>query len=255
MDAETAVRRALDTVGCLTAAQAARLTGEAPSRAVRRLEAWVRAGTALRYRDAFWHPGVGRRAAAHRLMVADLYVGLAALDPDWRLDPGGVEPYRPDLWIVEVSGPRRVAVEADRGTEREPAWADKVARMRGAAVDGVLVVAASPAIHRRIRRQMADRWPCPAYVTDLANLHVEAVRAWLSALPLPAPPPSVSARPTRRYELCRGDAVLPIEGPIGIPPGSGVERLAGVDRIYEPIDKGPQLTRCLGRIRRFGRGR
>jgi hypothetical protein len=255
VDAEAALRRALDTVGCLTVAQAVRLTGEPPLRVTRLLEGWVQAGTALRYREAFWHPAAGRRAVAHRLLVAEIYVALACLDPAWRLGPGRGDPYRPDLWLVEADGARRVAVEADRGTERQPAWADKIGRMRRAEPDGVLVVAASPTIESRLRRQWANRWPCPAQVTALAKLDPDALRTWLDALPPPGPPPPRSARPARRYEVYPDHTVYSADAGPSLPAGAGVERLAGVDRIHWPIDKSRQLSGWFGRIRRLGRGR
>ena len=232
------LQRALTAVGRLTAGQAAVLCGSTPQAAGLRLRRLVEDGEALAYAGAYWHPRCPRRGSRHREMVAEMYVRLAPLAPPWRFEPasyGSDASYRPDGWLVSTEGRHdRIALEADRGTERRGAWNDKLARFLQAH-GGRMVVAVPDADRARRVEAWAQEAGVSALVMPATALTAEAVLAFINNASTAAQ--KTASRPDAPAERDRAFAV----NGVPVPPArffaelirtgrpAGVERRAGYD--------------------------
>lgn len=249
------VERALHDVGRLSADQAARLSGWTPQVAGQRLRHLVDEGRAVAFQKAYWHPRCPRRGSRHRAFVAELYVRLTPLSPGWCFSPASPGAYRPDGWLVSETDPSvRIALEADRGTERAQAWQEKLTRFIEA--DCHRLVVAVPDLGRaaRVRGWVQDRG-VHALVLPMTEIGPDAVVAYLQE-PLRKPDaPALDSgpgSPPREAAFVLDGVSVPravFEAAMaGTAHAAGLERLAGLDRWHaatgsglrrRPLRKGP----------------
>lgn len=253
--------RALEMVGRLTANQAARLTGWTPQAAGLRLRRLVDAGTVVSFQQAYWHPRCPRRGSRHRALVAEMYVRLAPLAPLWTFETAREGPYRPDGWLIATEGPasRRVALEADRATERESAWQAKLTRYRDGDSAGLIVAVPDERRATRVRSWVAQAG-VTALVVPVATLSADGARPYLNALDHggPADTPPLTEPPARTTSFILEGR--PVDGAVFARVTArgdyavSIERLAGHD-LWHGVRVGrPLRSRIAGGFRGRGQG-
>lgn len=244
------LQTALAKVGRLTLAQAVSLTGGSPPATGRRLEWLVNEGLALKSKRAYWHPACPRRGAAHRQLVADIYVALVRLPSFVGWNPPGTGSIRPDAWIRwrHESSLITLALEADRGTETLGQWSQKLAMYEKTDTSAVLV-AVVPGRTRagHLHRLLEDTLGANTFIVSTVETVATALTSWtphnvpkLSGAARPSLPPDAEAeKPVRssraHHFMLKGRWVVPSEDLSRFPTdlkALGRERRAGYDIIH-----------------------
>jgi hypothetical protein len=252
-EARPGLLEALDAVGRLTARQAAALLAVSPAQAGRFLVGLCREGLAVGSLGAYWSPRVPRTLAAHRELVADVFITVRR-DPRlvaWEGDAPGAHPgspVRPDALIrwraAADDPPRPVAVEADTGSETRRQWDEKLRRYDTSdATWRLLVIARSPKRRRHLAEWLtASPRPCRVSDPDGAPEALTALAAETPApRPVPGPAPAAAPRPLvyRRDDATLSDAAAQVGLATGTLRPGAREREAGRDVLHLNPARGP----------------